>query len=114
MLAPQPHTVWSDRSASAYELHPPDSAVTPERPLTGIGVERLVVVPSPSWPLLLSPAARTVPSDFSASEPRLAPAIVLVHAVASAAAATPTRSSPGSALSGATLSVVLQAANSGR
>jgi len=36
-------------------------------PLTCTGVVLFVVVPSPNWPLLLSPQAQTVPSDFRAT-----------------------------------------------
>ena len=34
--------------------------------MTAAGLERLVVEPSPSWPSVLSPHARTVPSAFNA------------------------------------------------
>src|ERR1700687_298890 len=40
--------------------------MTPAKPFTATGVERLVVVPSPSWPLLLLPQANTLPSAWSA------------------------------------------------
>ena len=35
-------------------------------PLTGTGVRRFVVLPSPSWPLSFNPHAQTVPSLFRA------------------------------------------------
>ena len=41
---------------------PAEMLVTLLRPPTCAGVERSVVVPSPSWPLLLLPQAQTAPS----------------------------------------------------
>ena len=41
-------------------------ATIPVRPETATGVSELVVVPLPSWPLVPSPQASTVPVDVSA------------------------------------------------
>ena len=42
----------------------------PPGPFTATGVVRSVVVPSPTWPLLFSPHAQTVPSERTASDVR--------------------------------------------
>ena len=48
-LSPQHATVWS--ASKAHALIPPAlTATAPVRPWTATGVERLVFVPSPSWP----------------------------------------------------------------
>src|SRR5579885_1593940 len=63
---PQAHTVPSFFTARLCAT-PAASAVTPTMPpLTWTGVERLVVVPSPSCPSSLAPQAQTVPSFFRA------------------------------------------------
>ena len=41
-------------------------ATTPVSPLTGTGVRRCAVLPSPSWPTTFDPYAQTVPSLFRA------------------------------------------------
>src|SRR4029077_4190834 len=50
---------------------------TPDQPATLTGPGLLAVVPLPSWPRRLSPQARTVPSDRSAST-KSGPAEILV------------------------------------
>ena len=69
-LFPQAASVPSEHNA---RLCPPPAATAmtvlpasmPEL-LTATGTELLVVLPSPSWPLLLSPQAAKVPSEHSA------------------------------------------------
>src|SRR5438034_1122911 len=55
-------TAWLDDWVDAMAIVP----LPAPRPVTGTGVRRWVVVPSPRRPLALLPHARTVPSDFSA------------------------------------------------
>jgi hypothetical protein len=63
----QIHTVPSERSA-ADMFRPAQMPTTPETPATCTGVDRGVVVPSPSWLWSLAPQPQTVPSERSASE----------------------------------------------
>src|SRR5688572_9970398 len=68
-FAPHARTVPSDLRAREWEL-PTAIAVTPEplpRPVTSVAESWEFVVPLPIWPLLLTPHARTVPSDFNAN-----------------------------------------------
>ncbi len=64
---PQMNTRPSRRSASECAA-PALTATMPASPGTWIGLERLVVVPSPSWRYSLLPHAQTVPSARAASE----------------------------------------------
>jgi len=57
---------------------PPARAVTLASPLTGTGVVRTTVVPSPSWPKVLRPQARAVPSSWA--EARLDKSITAIIA----------------------------------
>ena len=63
---PQAHTVPSDRRARLNSSPAATWVMTPLRPLTWTGVDRSVVVPSPSAPCSLIPQAVTVPSDRTA------------------------------------------------
>ena len=49
-------------------------AVAVDTPVTATGVVELMTVPLPSWPELLSPQHRTVPSASSAQELPASPA----------------------------------------
>ena len=71
LLSPHTHRVPSD--CRARECDPPAAMATqclsklPGLPVTICsGAVRLMVVPSPSWPLALSPQAQSVPSACSA------------------------------------------------
>ena len=66
-----PESTAQDRS------DPVAMAVTWLRPVTGPGVEDVVVVPFPSWPPLLSPQQSTVPPVRSAHANQL-PATISV------------------------------------
>src|SRR3990167_5290784 len=61
-LAPHAQTVPSDFTARLCP-YPQDTAMTPLRLLTCMGLLS-VVVPSPNWPYSFLPPAQTVPSDF--------------------------------------------------
>ena len=80
-LLPHPHTLPSLFNAKLESERAP-TAVTLLSVVTGTADKRIVVVPSPNWPALLSPQAQTVASLFSASEwPK--PAATRVNAPAS-------------------------------
>ncbi len=49
-------------------------------PTTWTGLERWVIVPSPSWPLRFSPQAQTVPSLLSATLKKRPPATAITPA----------------------------------
>ena len=70
LLSPHPQTEPSCRRITECALPTATETAgvvaTLGRPLTATGVRRWVVVPSPSWPLELSPQARIVPSFISA------------------------------------------------
>src|SRR5580700_6343255 len=71
MLEPQHSTPPVPSTAqlnepSAPGVVAPAADTTLVSPTTGTGVDRLVVVPSPSWPSALSPQHWTVPSVSSA------------------------------------------------
>src|SRR5438094_1509313 len=66
-LFPQDQTVPSVFAASVCP-HPPASAPALLIPLMAVGVIRLVVVPSPSWPNAFQPHAHAVRSPRIASE----------------------------------------------
>src|SRR5436853_5561819 len=75
-FAPHARTVPFERSAMLrWPSELAAIATTFESPGTGVGVELGFVVPSPSWPLALSPHARTVPSESSAKLCSKPPAI---------------------------------------
>jgi hypothetical protein len=65
-LSPQHRTVPSPRSAQLWCHHPAVTATAPVIPLTGTGVVRRVVVPSPSCPDVFSPQHWTELSPRSA------------------------------------------------
>src|SRR5262249_42867022 len=65
-LSPQHLTVLALVSAHVWKL-PAAIAATPlPRPTTATGIERSVLVPSPSWPYELSPQHLTAPAVVSA------------------------------------------------
>ena len=80
-LPPQVHTeVIAEMPLARVAMDaskPAEIPVTPDKPATLTGSGLLAVVPLPSWPRRLSPQARTVPSDRSAST-KLPPAEILV------------------------------------
>src|SRR5450759_2240087 len=80
-LRPQAST-WPVEVSARLWSKPPAMAVTvvPEGRLTATGVLLPVVVPSPSWPFLLSPQARTWPVELSA-RPKLPPPAMAVTVV---------------------------------
>src|SRR3954453_7264647 len=63
--SPHRHTLPSERTASP-RLRPAAMSTTFVRPVTRLDHSRLVVVPSPSAPVLLSPQDHTVPLGLSA------------------------------------------------
>src|SRR5262245_57052230 len=70
LFTPHAHThpLAAPSSCTAREKSSPAAMLrTPLKPMTCTGVARGVVVPSPSWPLELSPHAHTLPSLFNAS-----------------------------------------------
>src|SRR5450756_2184673 len=79
-LRPQASTWPVEVSARLWRL-PPAMAVTvvPEGRLTATGMLLMVVVPLPSWPLLLLPQASTWPVEVSAR--LLSPAAMAVTVV---------------------------------
>src|SRR5450759_144027 len=88
VVVPLPSWPWRVRpqastwpvEVSARLWSPPAMAVTvvPEGRLTATGVLLLVVLPLPSWPLLLLPQASTWPVEVSARLWRLPPAMAVV------------------------------------
>ena len=73
-LLPQHRTAPPDVRAHAWAC-PVATASTPlDSPLTGTGVSRVVVVPSPSWPELFWPQHMTPPPDVTAHVKPVPPA----------------------------------------
>ncbi len=71
LLAPHAHIApVAAPLLTTASANPSPAAIarTPEIPGTWTGVSRVVVVPSPSCPLVLTPQAQSVPSAFSAYE----------------------------------------------
>src|ERR1700693_5979834 len=84
LLSPQDKT-WPVEVNARLCASPPEMAVTvvPEGRLTPTGVSALPVVPSPSWPELLKPHAKTWPVDVRVRL-WLAPAAMAVTVVPAA------------------------------